>query len=59
MGGEGEEGLRAMRRPDSYRAVPTAGAEAVFGDEVPVDAENLPGVFFPALDGEVIGRAIE
>lgn len=32
MGGEGEEGLRAMRRPHAHRAVPTAGAEAVFGD---------------------------
>jgi hypothetical protein len=32
VGGEGEEGLWAMRRPDSDGAIPTAGAEAVFGD---------------------------
>lgn len=59
VGGEGEEGLWAMRRPDSYSAIPTAGAESVFGDEVPVDAEDLPCVFFPVLNGVVIGCAVE
>lgn len=48
-----------MWRPDSDSAVPATGAEAVFGDEVPVDAEDFPSVFFPVLDRVVIRRAVE
>lgn len=59
VGGEGEEGLGAMRRPDSDGAIPTTGTEAVFGDEVPVDAEDLPGVFSPVRDRVVISCAVE
>lgn len=57
--GKGEERLRAMRRPNSYSAVPTAGAESVFGDEVPIHAEDFPGVFLPVLNRVVICCAVE
>lgn len=59
MCGEGEEGLRAMRRPNSYSTVPAAGAESVFGDEVPIYTEDFAGVFFPVLNGIVICCAVE
>lgn len=59
VGGEGEEGLWTMRRPNAYRAIPTAGAEAVFGDEVPINAEDLACMFFPVLNGVVVGRSVE
>lgn len=59
MDGENNEGLRTMRRPDSYGAVPTAGYEAIFRDHVPVDAEDLAIVFLPVLDREVVQVRVE
>lgn len=59
MDGENNEGLRAMRRPDSYSTVPTAGYKAIFRDHVPVHAEDLAIVFLPVLDREVVQVRVE
>lgn len=48
-----------MRRPDANGAVPAAGAEAVFGDEVPIYAEDFAVVLAPVLDWEVVEGAVE
>lgn len=41
------------------RAVPGAGAEAVFCDEVPVHGEDLSVVLLPRLDGEFVEADVE
>ena len=42
-----------------YCAIPGAGAEGIFGDEIPVHGENLPLVFLPRLDRKFIQRYVE
>lgn len=59
MGGEGEKGVRTMRRPDANGAVPAGRAETVFGDEIPMYAEDFAVVFSPVLDGEIVQIAVE
>lgn len=59
MRGESEERVRAMRRPDANGTVPAGRAETVFGDEIPVYAEDFAVVFSPVLDGEIVQVAVE
>jgi hypothetical protein len=56
---EREEGLWAMRRPNADCAIPTAGAEAIFSDQVPIHTEDLAGMFLPVLNRVVVGRGVE
>lgn len=59
MRGESEEGMRPVRCPNPHRTIPATRQEAVFGYQVPVDAEDFAIVFFPVLDGEVVQVAVE
>lgn len=59
MGGESDERMRAMRRPDSHGAIPTARQKMVLGYQVPMHAEDLAVMFLPVLDGEVVKIAVE
>lgn len=59
VGGESEEGLWTMRRPNTHCAIPTAGAEAIFSDEIPVDTEDFSCMFLPVLNREIVGRGVE
>jgi hypothetical protein len=56
---EGDKGVWSVGRPDADGAVPARGAEGVFCDKVPRDAEDFAIVFLPVLDGKVVERAIE
>jgi hypothetical protein len=47
-----------MRCPDSNSAVPTAGAEAIFCHKVPIHTKDLPTMFFPVHNREIIGGCV-
>jgi hypothetical protein len=56
---KGDERMRTMRGPDAHSPVPTARAETILRDEIPVYAEDFAVVFFPVLNGVVVQVAIE
>ena len=54
-----EKGMRSMRRPHAHSPVPATRAETVFGDKIPVNAEDFAIMFFPVLDGIVGDIGVE
>ena len=48
------DGLLQLRPPDLDRAVPRAGEEGLFRDEVPVHREDFASVLLPRPDWVVV-----
>ena len=57
--GVDEEGEGGRTTYDFDGAVPGAGAEGVFRDEVPVHGEDFALVLLPGLDGEFVEADVE